>query len=672
MSTANSAGFGPLKRLKIRTKLISIISLIIVMALSGMIFLATYFFKMVMETRIQQNNAKIAQVIAQKTEGDLYAIADKINLMGTTLRQEFRSPEQKRLFTSLFFENDRTMIHLGILTRNAAGTATPDQTITNQGYMADNQLTAQDFARIDTALAPAMERALAGEFMVFNASREFSNPVIAVAFPFERNDDSTIRSALFGYIKLERFLQSFTEDEDKVRTFMVNGDGELLAHPDVSMILAKANLLQSVIVQTMMKSKIDNDTRQFTETDGKRYLGSFRKTSLAGIGVIAMIEEATALEWVYKIQRFNLYILGITLTLSILIIYFFAKTLTNPILRLLAATREIEKGNFRVDIHPSSGDEIGKLTASFIDMGLGLEEREKVKNILGNMVDPVVVNEALKDLGALKRGQEKEISAFFSDVASFSTISEKLQSVDLAALLNEYLSAMTIILKEYDGVLDKYIGDAIVGIFNAPVDVAEHERKACFASLDMIRKLHELRTHWTRNNAYIAEAQAMDIRIGLNTGPAKVGFMGTEALASYTMMGDTVNLAARLEAAGKDYGVNILISEMIRSRVGEHCFTRELDLVRVKGKNEPVRLYELIARASEVTSRQKEAVELYEEGFRLYLKRDWDNAISRFTHSERAAGHKDKSAHLLIERCELYRTDPPPADWDGVFTRTHK
>ncbi len=288
------------------------------------------------------------------------------------------------------------------------------------------------------------------------------------------------------------------------------------------------------------------------------------------------------------------------------------------------------------------------------------------------MVDPVVVNEAMKDLGALKRGSEKEITAFFSDVASFSTISEKLQSADLASLLNEYLSSMTIILKNYDGVLDKYIGDAIVGIFNAPVDVSDHQTKACLASIDMIAKLHDLRAFWKSKNAYISEAREMDIRIGLNTGPAKVGFMGTDALASYTMMGDTVNLAARLEAAGKDYGTNILITEMIKDHTGGTCFTRELDLVRVKGKNEPVKLYELICRKTDATPNLVDHVKLYEEGFKLYLAREWDSAIAKLSESEKAKGRKDKSARMLAERCELYKITPPDSAWDGVFTRTHK
>ncbi|NBU99794.1 MAG: adenylate/guanylate cyclase domain-containing protein, partial [Spirochaetia bacterium] len=335
-------------------------------------------------------------------------------------------------------------------------------------------------------------------------------------------------------------------------------------------------------------------------------------------------------------------------------------------------TVNISKGIFKLSITRSTNDEVGVLTDYFITMAKGLEEREKVKSILGSMIDPVVVQEAMIDLVALKRGSEKIITAFFSDVASFSTISEQLTSVELASLLNEYLSAMTIILQKRNGVLDKYIGDAIVGIFGAPVDVDNHSIKACHASLEMISKLKELKQFWTLNNLYSKEAQGMDVRIGLNTGPAKVGFMGTDNMGSFTMMGDTVNLAARLEAAGKDYGVNILISEMIKDNIGNNFFIRELDLVRVKGKNEPVKLFELISTSSNIPKNLSESTPMYEEAFRLYLKRDFPKAISFLNESVKARGYKDKAAKMLIERCEDYIKTPPLDNWDGVYTRTHK
>jgi adenylate cyclase len=231
---------------------------------------------------------------------------------------------------------------------------------------------------------------------------------------------------------------------------------------------------------------------------------------------------------------------------------------------------------------------------------------------------------------------------------------------------------MTIILKKNHGTLDKYIGDAVVGIFGAPINSEEHFIESASASLEMIAKLKELKVYWSENNLYCKDAQDMDVRIGLNTGLAKVGFMGTDALASYTMMGDTVNLAARLEAAGKDYGVNILISEFTNEKIKEKFFTRKLDIVRVKGKNEPVQLFELIAVRGEENVKRRESAKIYEEAFSFYRAQQWDRAIELFKQSEETRGSKDKSAEMLIDRCEYYKSSPPGEGWDGVFTRKHK
>lgn len=364
---------------------------------------------------------------------------------------------------------------------------------------------------------------------------------------------------------------------------------------------------------------------------------------------------------------------GIT-TFGIAFAVFLSTIVVKKIKKIIKSAEEVGGGNLNVEFAKGGNDEFGTLTQVLNQMVTGLREREKIKGILGSMVDPVVIGEAMKDLQALKDGTEKKITSFFSDIAGFSTISEKLSSRELAALLNEYLSAMTIILKEHDGVLDKYIGDAIVGIFNAPVEVENYTLKAVQASFRMVEKMHELRFKWIKENKYIPDAREMHFRIGLNTGLAKVGFMGTDALASYTMMGDTVNLASRLEAAAKDYGVTILASQNIYEEVKDSVITRKLDLIRVKGKKEPVTIYELITDKDHRTLSRghKDSKVIYEEGLALYLQRDWGKAIRTFHESEKIRGREDKAVKMLVERIEYFRKSPPPDNWDGAFTREHK
>ena len=299
-------------------------------------------------------------------------------------------------------------------------------------------------------------------------------------------------------------------------------------------------------------------------------------------------------------------------------------------------------------------------------------ERRKYSSVLRNLIDPSVVSLALQDIELLKKGGEWEITAFFSDVAGFSSISEELSATDLASLLNEYLSAMTDQLKIHSGTLDKYIGDAIVGMFGAPIRSENHPKDACLAALAMVDEMEKLRNNWNLENKYSASARAMSFRIGLNCGNAKVGFMGTESLASYTMMGDMVNLAARLESAAKDYGVPILASESIQKKCSEDFQFLMLDRIRVKGKDHPVVIYSLLGEKGKFSSEQLKWTQSYNQGFNEYLNRNWKGAISFFEQSMKEKGERITASQLLIDRCNHYTTNPPERNWDGVFTRKEK
>ena len=651
------------KGITIQLKLMGIISLLFVFTITVIIVLATQFFREKTEELVDDMNLQNVRVTGSKVKTDIAAILDKATQMIVILQSESNSEK----YVKLFFKNDPDFLLLGLY-REVNGKLVPSKLIINNDYLNEYQLKKEDLEDIISLNKSVFSRSLEGEPILYNASPGAKEPVFALSFP---QTDADNKDIIISIIKLEK-IQSAFKKSGITEVFLVNGDGLVIAHDDPKVLFTSSNYSEILIVDQMLKSNVANGKKTYVGADQKKYIGAYQKIGFANSGVISIVEEEKAMETVYNIQRRNFYIMMIGMSLALIVVFILAKTISNPILLLLSATVEIAKGNFRVSIKPSTKDEVGLLTEYFVTMGEGLEEREKVKSILGNMIDPVVVGEAMKDMEALKRGSEKQITAFFSDVAGFSTISEQLNSVDLASLLNEYLSAMTLILKKYNGVLDKYIGDAIVGIFNAPVDVPNHPFAAGIASIEMIAKLNDLREYWVKNNLYSKEAQEMDVRIGLNVGLAKVGFMGTDALASYTMMGDTVNLAARLEAAGKDYGVNILISESMNNEVSNELFTRGLDLVRVKGKNEPVKLFELIDKKSNASPAIVEAAEIYQHAFALYLKQDWDRAIEEFRKSEKAKGKKDKAVELLIDRCSYYKTSSPGQNWDGVFTRKHK
>ncbi|MCX8000155.1 MAG: adenylate/guanylate cyclase domain-containing protein, partial [Leptospiraceae bacterium] len=222
-----------------------------------------------------------------------------------------------------------------------------------------------------------------------------------------------------------------------------------------------------------------------------------------------------------------------------------------------------------------------------------LTEEENVKyirNTFSKFVSQDVVNELLKDPDKIALGgARREITVFFSDVRGFTTLSESLTPEELVQLLNEYLSVMTDIIIELKGTIDKYMGDAIMAFWGAPVPLEEHAYYACVASIKQVLKLKELQESWKQRNL-----PTIDIGIGLNTGPAVVGNMGSSHRMDYTCMGDTVNLGSRLEGSNKMYGTRIIMSEYTYERVKDKVYARELDLVQVKGKTHPVRIYELI------------------------------------------------------------------------------
>lgn len=656
-------------KFSLQLKMMGVISLLFVLSVATIIIFASFYFKQSIELQLRDNNLRLTEIIGSKVSSDVLGVVEKGRQIAITLTTQGLPEEDRKLLLKTFFKNDKEFIYLGIFEKRE-NTLVMKREIFNEEELKKSAVTEEDFHAVVNRNQEELTKAFNGQAVLLNSSPGFVEPSFAIAIPTAENGE--LDNALIIIVKLEKIIGAFTKKGIET-TFMVNGSGTVIAHMNEELVLAATDLTSMPIVKTMLTNPNSKFQMSYLDEElGGSYLGSFQKIGFADAGVITIVSEEKAFEDVYKSQRSNLYIAGIGLCSALIFVFFFSKTITKPVLQLLSATLEIAKGNFKIGIKPTTQDEVGLLTKYFIDMGQGLEEREKVKNILGSMIDPVVVQEAMVDLAALKRGSETHITAFFSDVASFSTISEQLKSADLASLLNEYLSAMTILLKKHEGVLDKYIGDAIVGIFNAPVPVTDHELKAARASVDMVMKLKELRTYWTENNLYSKEAQVMDARIGLNSGPAKVGFMGTDALASYTMMGDTVNLAARLEAAGKDYGVNILITDPIREKIQEEMVTRYVDLVRVKGKNEPVRIHELIGYRSMISSDLLEAAKLYESGFDEYLKQNWKKAIQLFQDSEKAKGTKDKSSRMLIERCEEYSLNSPGKDWDGVFTRTHK
>jgi adenylate cyclase len=277
-------------------------------------------------------------------------------------------------------------------------------------------------------------------------------------------------------------------------------------------------------------------------------------------------------------------------------------------------------------------------------------------------------------------GEEGVRTAYFTDIQGFSTFSEKLGSpTRLVELLNEYLSEMTDILLKHYGTLDKYEGDAIIAFFGAPMPMEDHAYQACLTALDMQNALGGLRKKWiSEGDKWPEIVHQMRMRIGINTGLITTGNMGSSIRKNYTMMGDAVNLAARLESAAKQYGVFTMISNFTYEMIKDRFETRQVDKITVVGKSEPVTVYELIALKGELDPKVVRMLDLFNEGINYFYTQEWDKAIKILQESHTLEPFKEIApkgmtpSKKIIQYCEMYKTDPPGADWDGVISLTSK
>jgi adenylate cyclase len=307
-------------------------------------------------------------------------------------------------------------------------------------------------------------------------------------------------------------------------------------------------------------------------------------------------------------------------------------------------------------------------SAAYVSIVEGQEKR-MIRGAFSKYVPPGVVDELVADPSKLRLGGEKRtISMLFSDVQGFTSMSEVLAPETLLMVLNEYLDEMSDIVFNEGGTLDKYIGDAVMALYGAPTALPDHALHACRTAILMQRRLRELNARWREEGR---EWGDLAIRIGLNTGSPVVGNIGGERRFDYTALGDSVNLAARLEPACKNYGVRIMIAAETRRLAGDAIIVRELDFLAVYGKAEPVAVFELIGLAGDDLGGKAEVLEMYERGLRTFRDRDFELALQYFN-AALELDPEDGPSDLYRERCEEYIHSPPPADWDFVERRSVK
>jgi len=358
--------------------------------------------------------------------------------------------------------------------------------------------------------------------------------------------------------------------------------------------------------------------------------------------------------------------------LALILALILTRNLVRPLQKLLYGAKAIENGDLSIQVQVSSADEIALLAKSFNYMVLGLKEKETIKEKFGQYIDPKVVSKLLDSTG--QEGEKRAMTVFFSDIQGFTELNEHLAPDRVVKLLNYYISMMSEPIRKNKGIIDKYIGDAIMAFWGPPfTSDSEHAELACIAALEQQALMEQFRKDLPE---VIGLRKALfnfnfNVRMGICTGDVIVGSIGAQAAKNYTVIGDTVNLASRLEAANKFYGTNLIVSGETIERVHDLMEARELDVIRVMGKTEPVCIYELLGRKGEVSAIMLEVRDHFARGLAYYRQQEWIKSRECFELCL-IRNPEDAPSKVFISRLEILQSKSPGSDWDSIWNFSEK
>ncbi|TGL25435.1 HAMP domain-containing protein [Leptospira levettii] len=577
----------------IRYKLLLITSIVLLISMSGVIFLASYFFRKDSEVRVKENNIKINEILSLKVKSDLHSIKQDVHITASAV---LRSTQSANSIAKELFEEDQNFVFIGAFDSSF----NPKFEVVNDQFLEKYDYQKTEVKSIIKNIQPKLRKSFSGTTLIWNISPFFRNPILCISFPLSETKDT--HTILVTLVKLDSLLDAF-QTSGPVETFLVSEDGSVLAHPDAKVVLSGINLNDLPIVDRMKKSTVDNGQFRYENKDGESYLAAFKKLGFGGVGVISQVRESKIFEEVNNIQKRNVYLLIVSLSLSFIVVYIFAKSLSTPILKLVDASEEIRNGNYHITLHATTHDEIGTLTKSFVSMGRGLEEREKLKDSFGRFVNQDIAELAAKGKLSIG-GKKKYCTIFFSDIRSFTAISEKLQPEEVVEFLNQYMTEMVKCVQETGGTVDKFIGDAIMATWGALRDHKDHAIASVEAALRMRDKLIEF-----NQNRGSAKKPIIKIGCGINTGYVIAGQIGSSDKMEYTVIGDSVNLASRVESFNKETHTDILITESTYHEVKSEFNVVSMGEIEFKGKSKAQKVYAVLGKKSDVNA-PKNLVEL--------------------------------------------------------------
>jgi adenylate cyclase len=523
-----------------------------------------------------------------------------------------------------------------------------------------------DDAHYDPRTRPFYQQAVAAKRRVWTAPYVFAHenlPGITCAAPVY-GSDGALRGVVtvdFDLDSLSAFVATLHPSAHSL-VFVYTESGVMLAHPTLHVGAGGTLVTKDDIADPAVRAFFRGGVHDTFDHGGERYLAAtreFQPDDGLRWRVAAIAPEADFMGPLDHLTRVELLIsLGVVL-LAVLLALVFARRITRPLVYLADEMDRV--GQFDLsgsDPEQSRYREIDLMNRALARMRKGLASFAVY--VPRDLVRTVLASGQRAELG----GKTRPMSVFFSDLAGFTSLSETLEPAALVELLAGYFDEMSNVIGAHRGTIDKFIGDAIMAFWNAPLDDADHAVHACTAALAFQRKLDDMK----RADPSLAGLSA---RIGIATGDVVVGNIGSHDRMNYTVMGDIVNLASRLEGLGKVYGTRILVSEACRNAAGDRVVMRLVDIVAVKGKSQGVRVYEPLATTADADARARSIARIADQAFEAYLARRWHDAAALYGELL-ALAPDDAAAAAMRARCDAFQVTPPPAGWTGTYVMHEK
>jgi adenylate cyclase len=575
----------------------TIIILLLLLSLGSITFLVSFMISRDLRVTAEDSNFTANAQAASATETILRSVSSAVVFLLNSL-DEVPSPEAVERLCNYFFEENRNIA--AVLLPEDGGIPKPGSAsfLLNQGFFQQNEIDPSLIAAYAGGEGESLRRAFAGEALIQNGAPVFEIPMLVFFLPLSPSGSQTNRAALI-FFSSDSLTQPFGAGSNV--SYLINAEGDLLVHPDHSLVRSGRNIGDEEFIKTMRASGDLSRQTLYTDSQGLRYFGAYTQLSLANLAVITSVEYNVVFEGIAATTRRNIYLSAAVLFLSVLLIWFFSKTISVPVKHLAAAATRIKEGEFEISLKAEGRDEIGLLTENFVEMGRGLAERERLKDTFGRFINKEIAERAMRgELGL--GGETKQVTIFFSDIRDFTAISERLEPYEVVAFLNDYMTRMVACVNDTGGVVDKFIGDAVLAVWGAPVSTGDRALDA----LACVRAALMMRESLKEFNRGRGDFKKPLIRIGcgINTGDVVAGQIGSSERMEYTVIGDAVNLASRTEGLNKPLATDILVTEYTWDLVKDQVVAEEMPSVTVKGKEKPLRLFAVINLREEGLVRQ--------------------------------------------------------------------